>query len=268
MSLARFLSQLLNSSGKVPTAGIADTAVTPAKLSTGAPSWDSSGNVGVGTASPTATLDVTQTSVNARINIDGPNATAKGAFIRMRKGGSDTWYVGQESAVLGSGTSNNTVYWTEGATAHMFYTNGNERMRVDSAGRVTMPYQPFLFCIGSSHAEGRQTGVQDLSMQADNAGWWSTSLYRYTVQAAGNYLVIFDTMRDPQSFGNNQSFQIRKNGLSYCRAYQNVAADRHPRCSATAIFQMQAGDYVDVNRDSGTDHYSGDYTQFVVVKIS
>ena len=45
MSLARYLSKLLNSSGQVPTAGIADTAVSPAKLSTGAPSWDSSGNV-------------------------------------------------------------------------------------------------------------------------------------------------------------------------------------------------------------------------------
>lgn len=48
MSFSRYLSKLaslLNSSGQVQTSAIADANITPAKLSAGAPTWDSSGKL-------------------------------------------------------------------------------------------------------------------------------------------------------------------------------------------------------------------------------
>jgi hypothetical protein len=42
----------------IQTADIANGQVTPAKLSTGGPSWDANGRVGIGTSSPTAPLEI------------------------------------------------------------------------------------------------------------------------------------------------------------------------------------------------------------------
>ena len=149
-----------------------------------------------------------------------------------------------------------------------FYTNGNRRMTINASGHVTTPAQPVLFCKGSTHSEGRQTTVQDFVAVTDNAGWWSNSTYRYTVQTAGYYYVHLNTMRDPQVNGNTQVLELRKNGTRVAYAYVQVAADRHPRNGCTAVLNMSVGDYIDVYRSSGTDHYAEEYTQFVIMKMA
>ncbi len=53
----------INGSGTISglsVGGLPDGTVQPADLSTGAPVWDTSGNVGIGTASPSVKLDVSQ----------------------------------------------------------------------------------------------------------------------------------------------------------------------------------------------------------------
>ena len=71
MSFSRYLSklgQLLNSGGQVTVAGHADGSVTPVKLSTGAPTWDSAGRQFVGTSSSISVANP------GRMQIVAPNA--------------------------------------------------------------------------------------------------------------------------------------------------------------------------------------------------
>jgi hypothetical protein len=71
-------------------------AVAPAKLSTGAPYWDSSGNVGIGTNSPTNKLNVSDTAIwPARFESSNSVATA----IEIRNTNTRAW----ECAVAASG---------------------------------------------------------------------------------------------------------------------------------------------------------------------
>ena len=65
----------------VTTTKIADGSVTPAKLSTGGPYWDTSGNLGIGTSSPAEKLDVV-----GDIQVGQATTTSTGwSIIRVKK---------------------------------------------------------------------------------------------------------------------------------------------------------------------------------------
>lgn len=99
--------------------------------------FDSSGNLGIGTSSPIARLQLVNSSANCAVIIDGQNATARGAFINLKKGGTDTAYIGQASGILGgASTSNDLLLWADGSINQLFYTNGSERVRIDSNGQM------------------------------------------------------------------------------------------------------------------------------------
>jgi hypothetical protein len=81
---------------------------------------DSSGNVGIGTSSPSRNLEVS-TAVTGAFKING---TSNGGFIQFSSSGTDN-YIGMPASVLGGN-----------ATDMAFYTNTTERMRIDSSGNV------------------------------------------------------------------------------------------------------------------------------------
>jgi hypothetical protein len=97
---------------------------------------DSSGNVGIGTTSPSALLHVSGSGSNA-IKITGGSNANQGSYAVFQKGSTDRLFVGVASAILGGGsTSNDSMVWTESTNNTLFYTNGGERLRIDGSGRV------------------------------------------------------------------------------------------------------------------------------------
>ena len=84
---------------------------------------DSSGNVGIGTSSPSYTLDINRGGV-------GPVAKFTGSASAYIYAGSAAVYFGSDATVsnsFGADSVNNRL---------VMYTNNNERMRIDSGGNV------------------------------------------------------------------------------------------------------------------------------------
>ena len=127
-------------------------------------------------------------------------------------------------------------------------TNGvGSRVVIDSAGRVTMPYQPSFMATASQNS---QTGVINFDGTYHNIGnHFSTSTDRFTAPVTGVYFFSWTTVMGTNF--NGDQLQIRKNGvnLAYTGAYSGNNPNAYlvyPSATVSVIHYLNAGDYVDV----------------------
>ena len=121
---------------------IADGSVTPAKLSTGGPNWDSSGNVGIGLTSPARSLDVSGIIQSQTSNVGGvfygaySGSTAGSQLGILNFYGTDA-SVTAETAVRGLLDSGSLV------SSHLTFSTSSsgslgEKMRINSNGQILL----------------------------------------------------------------------------------------------------------------------------------
>jgi len=214
----------------------------------GAVTVDGSGNVGIGTASPSGASGNTFV-VNGGVN--------QSRFALKNDYTGDGATNGFQIA-LGSDKS---VYVEQREDSFMaFSTNGAERMRIDSSGRVTMPYQPafeaYSFSNGSIPSQ-LETKV-NLAIQFDVANNFDATNYRFTAPVAGRYY-FYGTLQLTSAGSPHINFKV--NGFSIRNGWIDAGGDTGVVLSR--IYNLSAGDYVEMwtwNISAGT--YAAERTKF------
>lgn len=88
-----------------------------------------------------------------------------------------------------------TIGNTGGSTALAFKSANTENMRIDAAGRVTMPYQPIFSArtyAGNGTVVGGFTGIQFSNIFVNQGSHWNNTTGVFTCPVAGKYFVTLN----------------------------------------------------------------------------
>jgi len=197
---------------------------------------DSTGKVGIGTTSP-----------NERFH----TASSSNTYLYAQ-----TTSSANESGIRFGNTASSGTYIYKGANTDdlRVYMNGAERMRMDSQGRVTMPYQPAF----SATSSGNNVSGTLVFTQAsiNNGGHYSPSTGRFTAPISGMYYFYVQTLANSGSF----DISFYKNGtrlLGHSESNESI----YKSVSNAQVIYMNANDYVDARVWAGSS-YGADYSIF------
>lgn len=143
-----------------------------------------------------------------------------------------------------------------------FFTGGaTERVRIDTSGRLTLPYQPSATAQKASFTQGGSgwNEVTSYGTIAHNTGsHFNATTGKFTCPVAGKYLVTA-SQRSVDSSTNDQvaRLQIWKNGGQFhandvwASNAPSLGNATRPSCSVTAIVDCAAGDNISFATYSG-----------------
>ena len=175
---------------------------------------DSSGNVGIGTSSPAQALEVVRTSTpTINITETSGSGTTKLAFLgatTAERGALSVNFATAEMR-LATGSSGNTYFQT-------FYTNGAERMRIDSNGNLLVGTTSLIqgsekAAINFSSNIGPGLVLSDSTIQngATFAGFFASTTRIGAIVSNGTTNVAYNTSSD---YRLKENIQPMQNALS------------------------------------------------------
>ena len=241
----------LDSSGPLTSLGIDDNATSTAIT------IDASNNVGIGTTSPdlvgsTTTLTIDNAAGNGQLSLKGAGTVYGRIFADNATG----------DLKMGNPTANDI----------MLYTANVERMRIDSAGRVTMPYQPSFVAgfTGGGYVTVPDGNVIPFNYTGglgafDNGANFNTGTSRFTAPVTGRYFI---QANGTAVSGGTRSIQIMKNGSPINNGADTMASFVSlTGASQTAVMSLivylAVGDYVDARTRNGSIDIYKNHTWFL-----
>lgn len=225
------------------------------------------GNVTIGSSTSNVNLNVT-----GSIDISGSAAPLLRLIENTTTGNAKIQLLDYSNA---GAPSEGLEIMYESSTGHSYITNiyssgsliiktsNTERMRIDSAGRMTRPNQT-LFQAHGTLTPQTAAGLVQLNTTTVNVGSnFNTSTYTFTAPVSGNYMFTAYGIMGPDGTGS-ALVAIRKNGTIIARMHRNtsgVTSFPWEQGGMSVVVNMAGGDYVDLYLNNGTlylaDYYSG-----------
>ncbi len=242
------------------------------------------GNVGIGNTKPSATLHVKYSSDTvenyptgtwaSKIIMAADASNYNGLLVANRWAADDSTAF-QVGSLYGSGSGGNfaSYYKITGLGTHIFggSATGVERMRIDSSGRVTMPYQPMVQAYKTNGGWDNLNGYYIYNTAAVNVGnHYNTSTGLFTCPIAGKYKVYASILL---GYGAGASyFSLYVNGAAYSSgggAYVNMySTSVHVTTSQSWIVNCAAGDTLGIDaRSTSTAVYGPGWNNLTIELI-
>jgi hypothetical protein len=146
------------------------------------------------------------------------------------------------------GVDGNTGVFFPGADTAAISTGGVERMRIDSAGRMTLPFQPaFSAYGGGSQSLSGAAAFQILQLGAQNtlgsrSTGYNTSTYTFTAPIAGTYAFSGKVTQTTDVTG--PAINLYVNGAPVSSEVAIAYANSFMSASGFLIVQLAANDAV------------------------
>jgi len=150
-------------------------------------------------------------------------------------------------------TTQGAINYVHNGDYMMFQTGASEKMRIDSSGRVTTPYQPSFQTAGTNYTQTNAATVIIPNVVVFITGFTHSSGV-FTVPVSGKYLFGFWGLSYPHGTEVNHILAY-KNGAAAGQLVQfNGTATNHEECSGTVLLDMSASDTFSwvYNRGSGS----------------
>ena len=152
---------------------------------------DSSGRIGLNS-------NLSGAAAYNRLVVNSPDASC---WISLQSANTGST-INSDGIDIGLNGSNQGHFWLRENADLLIATNNTERLRIDSSGRVTMPYQPAFMVRGDesgSKAENTKFAFTssggDAKVNFDRLGNWSNANDRFTAPVAGIYNFYFGLYR-------------------------------------------------------------------------
>lgn len=233
------------------------------------------GNVGIGTNFSSKFFEIRKDqNSETSLWITNNNSIAPGTNNSIIFGGyrdvESNYQVAKISAIHGTGSSANAnhsgalAFFTQQASGLLNPDLPIERMRIDSAGRVTTPNQPYCRVVSSAGnvlvAAG--TNIIPFNSALNNVGGhFNTSNYRFTLPVTGKYLVSASIQLNGGA-AQYYNLYIRLNASGQFGTFQTGENMAYQQISTVGTVLGNASDYIDIAlfavTGSGTIEASGD----------
>lgn len=203
----------------------------------------------VNTAGDTMTGNLQSTELVA--NNAGNNTNIRVQNTASGSGSSDGF-------VIQNATNSKVYLWNYENSDVLFGTNSIERLKIDSAGRVTTPNQPAFSTRGTNYTQANSwTIVKPATTELNVGSHYNSSTGVWTVPVAGNYIVAANGLAYPSgTSGSGPVFNTGwyKNGAIWEDIQNGEFYSNHTNFINTAIIPCAANDTLDFRfyRGSGT----------------
>lgn len=191
------------------------------------------GNVGIGTSSPSFTF-------GSGLEIE----RAGDSTLRLEN---TTNSVAAELSAYNSGL----LVYTLSSHPIIFGTSGGEKMRIDAGGRVTASYQPSFRASRTAGTTSAGSTFVFNSVHHNNGSHYDNTTGVFTAPVTGYYYISFQALLNNSNAAGSYYAHLVSNGNKNF-AYVYSAANTYAAASVSAILYLAASDTVYVRAGSGT----------------